>query len=98
MGEPHDSRFTERETAVLVRLREGQPNKIIAYALGVSESTVKVHLRSIMSKLKVRNRTQIVSILGGRAEDRPAPLAIELPKSLPAQAVWSIHPSTATEA
>jgi DNA-binding NarL/FixJ family response regulator len=70
----HDSRFTEREAAVLERLRQGQPNKIIAHALGVSESTVKVHLRSIMSKLKVSNRTQIVCTLA-----KPSPLSVTVP-------------------
>jgi DNA-binding CsgD family transcriptional regulator len=70
MSRQHDSRFTEREAAVLERLRQGQPNKIIAHALGVSESTVKVHLRSIMSKLRVSNRTQIVCML---ARPLPAP-------------------------
>ncbi len=98
MGERHDCRFTEREAAVLERLRRGQPNKIIAHALGVSESTVKVHLRSIMSKLKVSNRTQIVCTLVDRAEARPEARAIELPKSPPAQPVWSAHPSTSPEA
>jgi DNA-binding NarL/FixJ family response regulator len=97
-GQEHDSRFTERETAVLERLRQGQPNKIIAHALGVSESTVKVHLRSIMSKLKVSNRTQIVCTLA-----KPPVAAVEartpqLANSLPAQALWSIRPASAPEA
>lgn len=98
VSQKRDSRFTEREAAVLERLRRGQPNKIIAHALGVSESTVKVHLRSIMSKLKVTNRTQIVCTLVNHEETRPGAGAIELPKTPPAQAVWSIHPSTSPEA
>jgi DNA-binding NarL/FixJ family response regulator len=97
-AEPRDGRFTEREAAVLERLLRGQPNKIIAHALGVSESTVKVHLRSIMSKLKVTNRTQIVCTLTSHPETRPETRAIELPKTPPAQPVWSIHPSTSPEA
>lgn len=56
-------RFTDREAAVLMRLRQGRQNKMIAHELGISESTVKVHLRSIMAKLKVTNRTQIVCTL-----------------------------------
>lgn len=98
VSEPHDSRFTERESAVLERLRQGQPNKVIAHALGVSESTVKVHLRSIMSKLKVSNRTQIVCMLAGSQDARRDSRVIELPKSLTAQAGWSVRPSTAPEA
>ena len=48
---------------MLHSLRSGNQNKIIAYELGISESTVKVHLRSIMKKLNASNRTQVA--LGG---------------------------------
>jgi DNA-binding NarL/FixJ family response regulator len=50
--------LTPRETAVLDAVRQGRPNKIIAQELGISESTIKVHVHRIMKKLKVRNRTQ----------------------------------------
>ena len=50
--------LTSREYDVLKCLREGRQNKIIAYELGISQSTVKVHLRNIMKKLRVSNRTQ----------------------------------------
>ncbi len=53
------SDLTARERDVLRSLREGHQNKIIAYELGISESTVKVHLRNIMKKLKASNRTQV---------------------------------------
>jgi DNA-binding NarL/FixJ family response regulator len=52
--------FTRNELAVLDRLKVGKVNKIIAYELGLSESTVKVHISRIMKKLNVKNRTQIV--------------------------------------
>ena len=52
--------FTHNELAVLDRLKVGKANKIIAYELGLSESTVKVHIGRIMKKLNVTNRTQIV--------------------------------------
>jgi two-component system, NarL family, nitrate/nitrite response regulator NarL len=56
-----DSEFalTSRECDVLRVLREGRQNKIIAFELGISESTVKVHLRNIMKKLHASNRTQV---------------------------------------
>ncbi len=57
--------LTSREEDVLHALLDGKPNKIIAHGLGISESTVKVHLRSIMRKLKVSNRTQIVCLSRG---------------------------------
>jgi DNA-binding NarL/FixJ family response regulator len=50
--------LTARERDVLRSLRSGHPNKIIAYELGISESTVKVHLRNVMRKLNASNRTQ----------------------------------------
>jgi DNA-binding NarL/FixJ family response regulator len=51
--------LTSRECDVLRVLREGRQNKIIAFELGISESTVKVHLRNIMKKLHASNRTQV---------------------------------------
>lgn len=51
-------RLTEREEAVLERLRAGKPNKLIAHELGVHVSTVKVHLRGIKEKLGAMNRTE----------------------------------------
>ncbi len=54
---PH--RFTPRQTAVLQYLRQGKANKIIAYELDMSESTVKVHVRNIMRKMKAVNRTEV---------------------------------------
>jgi DNA-binding NarL/FixJ family response regulator len=51
--------FTERQAAVVRALRLGKPNKIIAYELNMSESTVKVHVRNIMKKLRAKNRTEV---------------------------------------
>jgi DNA-binding NarL/FixJ family response regulator len=51
--------FTERQYAVLVCLCEGDPNKVIGRKLGMTETTVKVHVREIMRKLGVSNRTQV---------------------------------------
>lgn len=50
--------FTERQLAVALALQRGAANKTIAYELGLCESTVKVHIRNIMRKLKATNRTQ----------------------------------------
>ncbi|ETX28746.1 hypothetical protein RISW2_05450 [Roseivivax isoporae LMG 25204] len=50
--------FTERQLAVAQALKRGAANKTIAYELGLCESTVKVHIRTIMRKLKATNRTQ----------------------------------------
>jgi DNA-binding NarL/FixJ family response regulator len=52
--------FSPRQKAVLRRLWMGKSNKAIAYELSMCESTVKVHIRHIMKKLNVTNRTQVV--------------------------------------
>lgn len=56
---PEDSRLTQREHAVLNLIRLGNPNKMVADALGMSASTVKVHVRNIMQKMGAANRTQV---------------------------------------
>jgi len=45
-----------REKAVLGLVIRGYPNKAIAQALGISESTVKTHLREIFTKMEVDSR------------------------------------------
>ena len=56
---PQD-RLTSRQILVLRHLQQGKANKIIAHELGMSESTVKVHVRNIMRKMGATNRTQAV--------------------------------------
>lgn len=51
--------FTARQAAVVDALRRGKANKIIAYELKMRESTVKVHVRNIMKKLRATNRTEV---------------------------------------
>jgi DNA-binding NarL/FixJ family response regulator len=51
--------LSERQAAVADAVAQGKPNKIIAYELHLCESTVKVHIRTIMKKLQARNRTEI---------------------------------------
>jgi DNA-binding NarL/FixJ family response regulator len=73
-GEPH--RLTHRETEVLALVRQGKANKTIAYELGMSGSTVKVHVRHIMRKMGATNRTQAafnVTRLPGMTEVGPKP-------------------------
>ena len=50
--------LTAREQEVLALLTEGMPNRLIARRLGISESTVKNHLRAVFAKLDVADRTQ----------------------------------------
>lgn len=53
--------LTSRQMAVLSHVQQGKANKIIAHELSVSESAVKVHVRNIMRKMGVTNRTQAAS-------------------------------------
>jgi two-component system nitrate/nitrite response regulator NarL len=50
--------LSRRELAILRKLTEGASNKTIALNLVITESTVKVHMKTILRKLKVQNRTQ----------------------------------------
>ncbi len=56
--------LTPQQNRVLTMLGEGLLNKQIAYALGVSEATVKAHVSAILLKLNVDSRTQAVIKLG----------------------------------
>ncbi|UVF22887.1 response regulator transcription factor (plasmid) [Microvirga terrae] len=51
-------RLSDREAQVLRCLMEGATNKLIARQLGLVEATVKVHIKSILRKVKAGNRTQ----------------------------------------
>jgi two-component system, NarL family, nitrate/nitrite response regulator NarL len=50
--------LSRREMAILRTLTEGASNKIIARKLVITESTVKVHMKAILRKLRLQNRTQ----------------------------------------
>ncbi len=54
--------LTKRETEVLNLVAEGMTNREIAGTLFITENTTKVHMRSIMDKLNVRNRQQAVHL------------------------------------
>jgi two-component system nitrate/nitrite response regulator NarL len=50
--------LSAREMEILQRLISGLPNKIISRQLTISEATVKVHVKAVLRKLGVANRTQ----------------------------------------
>jgi two-component system, NarL family, nitrate/nitrite response regulator NarL len=51
-------RFSAREQCVLRGLVNGDPNKTIAREYGIAEAAVKVHVKALLRKLRVSNRTQ----------------------------------------
>jgi two-component system nitrate/nitrite response regulator NarL len=50
--------LSSREREILQLLMTGASNKLIAIRLGIAEATVKVHLKTLLRKIDVNNRTQ----------------------------------------
>jgi len=61
-GETAVDELTARELQVLRMIADGNGNKEIAVALGISEHTVKFHVAQILSKLNASTRTEAVSL------------------------------------
>jgi DNA-binding NarL/FixJ family response regulator len=72
-GAPHEpwSELTRRQRDVLALISQGKSNKLIADALTMSESTVKAHVKQIIKRLNVANRTQAALVATGRAVFAP---------------------------
>ena len=60
------SRLTVREVDVLKLVADGQRNKEIAGTLSISEETVQGHMKNILSKLKVNDRTKAAVVAAQR--------------------------------
>jgi len=68
--------LSPREQEILQALVTGASNKVIAYKLGITEATVKVHLKTLLRKIDVNNRTQAAIWAmnnGFTAEGAPVP-------------------------
>lgn len=50
--------LTAREHEALAFLAEGKSNRAIALRMNISEHTIKIHVRRVLTKLEVHNRTQ----------------------------------------
>lgn len=61
-----DETLSDREIAILRLVAIGKANKQVAAELGLSEETVKGHLKSIFSKLDVADRTHAVTVAARR--------------------------------
>ena len=59
------AQLTPQQLRVLMALANGLLNKQIAYELGVSENTVKVHVSAILRKLECCSRTQLAVLVKG---------------------------------
>ena len=69
-GHRTKNKLTGREEEVLERVRFGEPNKLIARELGMSEATVKVYIGQLMRKFGAANRTQLAVVGNEVAPDR----------------------------
>lgn len=61
-GRINPAAITPRQMQVLELLAQGLPNKLICQHLGLTEDTVKTHLKALFSHLRVHNRTQCVAV------------------------------------
>jgi two-component system nitrate/nitrite response regulator NarL len=53
-----DAGLTEQETRILDHLIDGKSNKLIAKDMGITEGTVKVHVKHLLKKLNLRSRVE----------------------------------------
>lgn len=63
--------LTPRELEILKHLAEGSSNKAIARSLAITDGTVKLHVKSILRKLKVSSRVEaaVMAVANGLAKD-----------------------------
>jgi two-component system, NarL family, nitrate/nitrite response regulator NarL len=73
-----NSQLSAREAAILNGLVEGASNKLIANQLKIAEATVKVHVKAILRKIRVKNRTQ-AAIWAMQRQPLPKPYIRALP-------------------
>jgi DNA-binding NarL/FixJ family response regulator len=57
-----EDNLTAREVEVIQLIAAGNPNKLVADKLSITEDTVKAHVKSILSKLSANDRTHAVTI------------------------------------
>ncbi len=51
--------LSSREVEILRRLIKGETNKVIARKLDIAEATIKAHIKTILRKMRAKNRTQV---------------------------------------
>jgi DNA-binding NarL/FixJ family response regulator len=71
------NKLTQREYDIAVRVGNGECNKLIAQACGITERTVKAHLTEIYQKLDVSDRLNLALVLS--ADNRSSPINSDSP-------------------
>ena len=64
-GKESIKKLSARERQVFHGLAEGLPNKLIARRLSITDATVKVHVKSVLRKTGVSNRTEAALLAQG---------------------------------
>jgi DNA-binding NarL/FixJ family response regulator len=77
--------LSDRELEILRCLVNGDANKVIANRLAITEATVKVHMKSLLRKIKAGNRTQaaIWALHHGLAPGLPFGQSNDAPRRVP---------------
>lgn len=55
--------LTPRERQILVEVAQGKPNKLVAYDLNVTESTIKVHRHNAMAKMNLKSVAELTLVI-----------------------------------
>jgi two-component system nitrate/nitrite response regulator NarL len=71
--DPGMHKLSNREAEILRCIMQGEPNKVIARKLEVTEATIKVHVKAILRKIGVANRTQAAMWANENLTRRPGP-------------------------
>ncbi|SFJ03469.1 two-component system, NarL family, nitrate/nitrite response regulator NarL [Sphingomonas sp. NFR04] len=75
--------LSSREIEILRCLMDGDPNKIISRRLNIADATVKVHIKAILRKLRVQNRTQAAIWAASRGFNLSRPKELARPLASP---------------
>ena len=91
--------LSEREVQILDGLVKGHANKVIARRCGITEATVKVHMKSILRKIRACNRTQaaIWALEHGYAGDEHTAAGLKTNETTEETNIASSLSPTATE-
>lgn len=64
---PSEAGLTEQEGKILEQISTGKSNKLIAHELGITEGTVKVHVKHLLKKLNLKSRIEAALWAIGKA-------------------------------
>ncbi|WP_407153958.1 LuxR C-terminal-related transcriptional regulator [Bradyrhizobium sp. STM 3557] len=95
----HPSRLSACQQSILRCLIQGDSNKTIARKMALAEATVKVHVKAILRKVRVHNRTQAAIWAMSNGSSMPtkgdASSALDKPPASPSTDLATTHASTA---